>query len=173
MLTPVHHWKSQQWAWQHQNWNTEQWKKEASSDEWRLLLHGACALIYGIRKYYGKKSSRGSVLLGWVWASLAAKRGPTQYYPGGHNVICDLCTGRWESLEHASSAVMSQNSYCKKEKKRLYPALDVDNATFPAYSFKNNVVWLNQGAVSSSCVPPHCKRQSQASVHYYIPILNI
>lgn len=53
----------------------------------------------------------------------------------------------------------------KKKKKRLYPALDVDNATFPAYSFKN-VVWLNQGAMSSSCVPPHCKRQSQASVHF-------
>lgn len=66
-----------------------------------------------------------------------------------------------------------ESKFLLLKKNKLYPALDVDNATFPAYSFKKNVVWLNQGAVSSSFVPPHCKRQSQASVHFYIPILNI
>ncbi|ROL53769.1 Transposable element Tcb1 transposase [Anabarilius grahami] len=39
MLTPDHHRKRQQWTREHQNWTTEQWKKEAWSDELRLLLH--------------------------------------------------------------------------------------------------------------------------------------
>ncbi|KAK3568655.1 hypothetical protein QTP86_011412 [Hemibagrus guttatus] len=29
MLTPVHHQKHQQWALEHKNWTTEQWKKMA------------------------------------------------------------------------------------------------------------------------------------------------
>jgi len=33
MLTPVHRRKRQQWAREHQNWTTEQWKKVAWSDE--------------------------------------------------------------------------------------------------------------------------------------------
>ncbi|KAL0163875.1 hypothetical protein M9458_039628, partial [Cirrhinus mrigala] len=37
MLTPVHLQKRQQWACEHQNWITEQWKKVAWSDE--SLLH--------------------------------------------------------------------------------------------------------------------------------------
>ncbi|KAK3523811.1 hypothetical protein QTP70_010172 [Hemibagrus guttatus] len=39
MLTPVHHRKRQQWAREHQNWTTEQWKKVVWSDESRFLLH--------------------------------------------------------------------------------------------------------------------------------------
>ena len=39
MLTPVHYWKRQQWACEHQNWTTEQWKKLARSDDSRFLLH--------------------------------------------------------------------------------------------------------------------------------------
>jgi len=39
MLTPVHCRKHQQWAREHQNWTTEQWKKVARSDESRFLLH--------------------------------------------------------------------------------------------------------------------------------------
>ncbi|KAK3536143.1 hypothetical protein QTP70_031330 [Hemibagrus guttatus] len=39
VLTPVHHRKRQQWAREHQNWTTEQWKKVAWSDESRFLLH--------------------------------------------------------------------------------------------------------------------------------------
>ncbi|KAK3519768.1 hypothetical protein QTP70_003892 [Hemibagrus guttatus] len=39
MLTPVHCRKRQQWAREHQNWTTEQWKKVAWSDESRFLLH--------------------------------------------------------------------------------------------------------------------------------------
>ena len=39
MLTPVHRRKHQQWAREHQNWTTEQWKKVAWSDESRFLLH--------------------------------------------------------------------------------------------------------------------------------------
>ena len=39
MLTPVHRQKCQQWAREHQNWTTEQWKKVAWSDESRFLLH--------------------------------------------------------------------------------------------------------------------------------------
>ena len=39
MLTPVHHRKCQQWAHEHQNWTTEQWKKVAWSDESHFLLH--------------------------------------------------------------------------------------------------------------------------------------
>ncbi|ROL55078.1 hypothetical protein DPX16_21082 [Anabarilius grahami] len=39
MLTPVHRQKHQQWACEHQNLTTEQWKKVALSDESRFLLH--------------------------------------------------------------------------------------------------------------------------------------
>ena len=39
MLTPVHRRKSQQWAREHQNRTTEQWKKVAWTDESRFLLH--------------------------------------------------------------------------------------------------------------------------------------
>ena len=39
MLTSVHCWKHLQWAREHQNWTTEQWKKEAWSDESHFLLH--------------------------------------------------------------------------------------------------------------------------------------
>ncbi|ROL51094.1 Transposable element Tc1 transposase [Anabarilius grahami] len=39
MLTPVHRRKRQQWAREHPNWTTEQWKKVAWSDESRFLLH--------------------------------------------------------------------------------------------------------------------------------------
>ncbi|KAK3560178.1 hypothetical protein QTP86_034671 [Hemibagrus guttatus] len=37
-LTPVHQ-NCQQWAREHQNWTTEQWKKVAWSDESHFLLH--------------------------------------------------------------------------------------------------------------------------------------
>ena len=36
MLTPVHRRKRQQWAREHQNWTTEQWKKVAWCDESRF-----------------------------------------------------------------------------------------------------------------------------------------
>ena len=39
MLTPVHRWKCQQWAHEHQNWTTEQWEKVVWSDESCFLLH--------------------------------------------------------------------------------------------------------------------------------------
>ncbi len=39
MLTPVHRQKRQQWAREHQNWTTEQWKKVAWSNESCFLLH--------------------------------------------------------------------------------------------------------------------------------------
>lgn len=39
MMTPVHCRKRLQWAREHQNWTTEQWKKVAWSDESRFLLH--------------------------------------------------------------------------------------------------------------------------------------
>ena len=39
MLTPDHHRKSQQWAREHSNWMTEQWKKVAWSDESHFLWH--------------------------------------------------------------------------------------------------------------------------------------
>ncbi|KAK3533242.1 hypothetical protein QTP70_013655 [Hemibagrus guttatus] len=39
MLTSVYRQKHQQWAREHQNWTTEQWKKVAWSDESRFLLH--------------------------------------------------------------------------------------------------------------------------------------
>ena len=39
MLTRVHRQKRLQWAREHQNWTTEQWKKVARSDESRFLLH--------------------------------------------------------------------------------------------------------------------------------------
>ena len=39
LLTPVHCRKNQQWASEHQNWTTAQWKKVAWTDESRFLLH--------------------------------------------------------------------------------------------------------------------------------------
>ena len=39
MLTPVHRRKHQQWAREHQNWTTDQWKEVALSDESRFVLH--------------------------------------------------------------------------------------------------------------------------------------
>lgn len=38
MLASVHHQKHQQWAYEHQNWTTEQWKKVALSHELCLLV---------------------------------------------------------------------------------------------------------------------------------------
>ncbi|KAK3575380.1 hypothetical protein QTP86_025787, partial [Hemibagrus guttatus] len=79
MLTPVHHRKCQQWALEHQNWTTEQWKKVAWSVESGFLLHHVdvrvCVSLtwgtHGARMHYGKKVSRrrqcpalGNVLLG-------------------------------------------------------------------------------------------------------------
>ena len=39
ILTPNHRWEHQQWAHEHQNWTTEQWKKVVWSDESCFLLH--------------------------------------------------------------------------------------------------------------------------------------
>ncbi|KAK3532871.1 hypothetical protein QTP70_001156 [Hemibagrus guttatus] len=82
VLTPVHHRKRQQWACQHQNWTTEQWKKVAWTDESRFLLHHVVCvrLLPGEHMAPGRTMGRsraggGSVLL-WsmfCWETL----GPT------------------------------------------------------------------------------------------------
>ena len=76
MLIPV---QSQQWASEHQNWTTEQWKKVAWTDESRFLLNHMdglmCASLtwgkHGTRMHYEKKACQrrqcdalGNVLLG-------------------------------------------------------------------------------------------------------------
>jgi len=42
---PFHHQKRQQWAREHVNWTTEQWKKVAWSDESCFLLHHVDAQV--------------------------------------------------------------------------------------------------------------------------------
>lgn len=55
LLTCVHRHKSLQWAHEHMNWSTEQWKKEAWSDELRFPSYGwqgACITYLGKRGHH-------------------------------------------------------------------------------------------------------------------------
>ncbi len=73
MLTPVNCRKRQQWAREHQNWTTEQWKNVAWSDVSRFFyiawMAGCVLLTWGIRMHYGKKASRRRQWrFGWCFA---------------------------------------------------------------------------------------------------------
>ena len=68
MLTPVHRRKSQQWAHEHQNWTTEQWKKVAWSDESCFHMDGRVRHLPGAHMAPGctigrKQAGGGSVML--------------------------------------------------------------------------------------------------------------
>ena len=61
MLTPVHRRKRQQWAREHQNWTTEQWKKVAWSDESRFLLHHVDGRVR-VRRFPGEHMAPGCTM---------------------------------------------------------------------------------------------------------------
>jgi len=60
-LTPVHRRKRQQWAREHQNWTTEQWKKVAWSDESCFLLHHVDGRVC-VRRLPGEHTAPGCTM---------------------------------------------------------------------------------------------------------------